>query len=108
MLVCMANTLYSLGTCGILYHVTNSFLALLDCVSRAIAVTQASFVVVHRPSIKCFFSEPVKQINAKFCRKVAVHHISRPCFLLFKNFGFLDFNELFLIFYNMEPYGSAN
>ncbi len=60
------------------------FLALLDCVSRANAVARASVVhpSVRRPSVKRVFSETVKQINAKFCGKVAIHHISRP-FLLF-------------------------
>ncbi len=56
-----------------------AFLALLDCVSV-------------RPSVKRAFSETFKQINAKFCGKVAIHHISRPFFSVFKHFGFLNFN----------------
>ncbi len=56
------------------------FLALLDCVSRANAVARAS---IRRPSVKCVFSETVKQINTKFCGKVAIHHISRLFFPLF-------------------------
>ncbi len=88
------------------YALCKVFLALLDCVSRANAVAQAS--VVRRSSVKCVFSETVKQINAKFCGKVAIHHISRPFFSVFKNFEFLNFNELFFIFVNMAPYGSEN
>ncbi len=34
--------------------------------------------IVRRPSVKRVFSETVEQINAKFCGKVAIHHISRP------------------------------
>ncbi len=60
---------------------SGSFLALLDCVSRAIAVARAS-------SVKRIFSETVKQINAKFCGKVAVQHISR---LFFPFLKILDF-----------------
>ncbi len=43
-----------------------------------------------RPSsAKCVFSETVKQqINAKFCGKVAIHHISRRLFSLLKNLDF--------------------
>ncbi len=66
------------------------FLALLDCVSRAIAVAWASVVRRRRrpSSVKRVFSETVKQINARFCGKVAIHHMSRPFFLFFK---ILDF-----------------
>ena len=46
-----------------------SFLALLDCVSTANAVARAS--------VKRIYSATVKQINAKFCGKVAIRHISR-------------------------------
>ncbi len=65
-------------------------LALLDCVSRANAVARASVVrpSVVRPSVKRVFSETVKQINAKICGKVAIHHISRPFFPFLK---ILDF-----------------
>ncbi len=67
------------------------FLALLDCVSRANAVARASIVrpSVRRPSVKPVFSETVKQINAKFCGKVAIHHISRPFFPFLKILDFL-------------------
>ncbi len=61
------------------------FLALLDCVSRANAVARAS---VRPSSVKRVFSETVKQINAKFCEKVAIRHISRPFFPFLK---ILDF-----------------
>ena len=57
-----------------------NLLALLDCVSRANAVARES--VVRCPSVKRIFSETVKQINAKFCGKVATHHISRPVLAL--------------------------
>ncbi len=62
------------------------FLALLDCVSRANAVAQVS--VVRPSSVKRVFSETIQQINAKFCGKVAIHHISRPFFPFLK---ILDF-----------------
>ncbi len=39
-------------------------------------MAQAS--VIRRPAVKRVFSETVKQINAKFCGKVTIHHISRP------------------------------
>ncbi len=58
-----------------------AFLALLDCVSRANAVARASVV-------KRVFSETVKRINAKFCGKVAIRHISRTFFPFLK---ILDF-----------------
>ncbi len=67
-------------------------------------------VVVHPsilPSIKRVFSETIKRINANFYRKVAVHPISRPFSPFFKILEF-EFNELFFIFVNMEPYGSEN
>ncbi len=70
-----------LGTSGLF----QAFLSLLDCVSRANAVAQASVILrpsVVRPSIKRLLSETVKQINAKFCGKVATHHISRPVLAL--------------------------
>ncbi len=35
-----------------------------------------------RPSGKSVSSETVKHINATFCGKVAIHHISRPCLAL--------------------------
>ena len=57
-----------------------TFLALLDCVSRANAVARAS--------VKRVFSETVKQINVKFCGKVAIHRISRQLFPFLK---ILDF-----------------
>ncbi len=63
------------------------FLALLDCVSRANAVAQAS-VLRRLASIKRVFSETVNQITVKFCGKVAVLHTSRRFFLFFK---ILDF-----------------
>ena len=62
------------------------FLALLDCVTRANAVAWAS--VVRPSSVKRVFSETVKEINAKFCGKVIIHHISRPFFAFLK---ILDF-----------------
>ncbi len=40
-------------------------------------MVQAS-VVSPSSSVKRVFSETVKRINAKFCGKVAIHHISRP------------------------------
>ncbi len=45
---------------------------------------------VRRPSssVKRVFSEAVQQINAKFCGKVAIHHISRPFFPFLKNLDF--------------------
>ncbi len=66
-------------------HTYISFLALLDCVSRANAVARGAVV---RPSVKRVFSETVKQIDAKFCGKVAIHHISRPFFPFFKILNF--------------------
>ena len=39
-------------------------------------------------SIKRVFSETIKRINARFCEKVTIHHISRPFFLRFSKFGF--------------------
>ena len=68
-----------------------SLLALLDCASRANAVAQTS--VIGRPSVrpssvKRVVSETFKQINAKYCGKVAIHPISRPFFPFFK---ILDF-----------------
>ncbi len=57
-------------------------------------VMQASVVrpsVVCRPSVKLIFSEPVKQINAKFSGKVPFHHISRPFFFLFSKFRIFYF-----------------
>ncbi len=50
------------------------------------------------PSSACktHFSETIKQINAIFCGKIAVHHIS--IFSIFKNFGFLNFNNFFFFF----------
>ncbi len=59
------------------------FLALLDCVSRAIAVARASVVRRRRPS-----SVRKTRFNANFCGKVALHHISRPFFPFLK---ILDF-----------------
>ncbi len=51
-------------------------LALLDCVNRA-----CRGAGVRYPSVKHVFSETVKEINAKFCGKVAIHIISRNIFL---------------------------
>ncbi len=66
------------------------FLALLDCVTRANAMVQASIVrslsvsppsmtFVHPPSVKHAFSETLIWVNAKFCGQVGIDHISR-CF----------------------------
>ncbi len=51
-----------------------------------------------RPSIKPIFSEPVKQINAKFGRKVPFHHISRPVFSVFKILHLWFFTLFFFSF----------
>ncbi len=74
----------------IVYFLAHSLLALLDSVSRANAVARASVrpSSVVRPSVKRVVSETVKQINAKFCGKVSIHHISRPFFPFLK---ILDF-----------------
>ena len=72
------------------------FLALLDCVSRAIDVARASVVRKMR------FSETVKGINAKSHGKVAIHHISR---WFFKNFGFFNFNDFFSFSLTWNPMG---
>ncbi len=48
---------------------------------------------VRRPSVKLIFSEPVKQINAKFGGKVPFHHISRPFFFVSQNFAIFIFYE---------------
>ncbi len=74
------------------------FLALLDCVSRGIAMAQAS---VRPSSVKCVFSETMEGINAKSCGKAAMHHISRP--FVFKNFGFFNFNDFFSFSLTWDP-----
>ena len=52
---------------------------------------------VVRPSVNPFFSETVKQINAKFDGKVPFHHISRLFFFFFQNFAFLIFYDFFSV-----------
>ncbi len=47
--------------------------------------------IVRRPSVKLMFSEPIKQINAKFGGKVPFHHISRPFFFCFSKFRIFYF-----------------
>ncbi len=54
--------------------------------------------VVRPSSVKPVFSEPVKQINAKFGGKVPFHHISRPLFCSFSKFVIFDFFYDFLSF----------
>ena len=78
------------------------FLALLDCVSRAIAVAPSS---VRPSSIKRVFSETVKGINAKSCGKVAIHHISRPFFPILKILDFLILTIFFLFSLTWNPMG---
>ena len=77
------------------------FLALLDFVSRATVVAQASVV---RPSVNSGFSETVAWIQAKFCGKLPIRHISGlSFFFLFSKV--LNF-YVFFFFVNMGPYGS--
>ncbi len=63
------------------------------------------------------FWETAKQINAKFCGKVAtistkrfqrILHFFLFLFFFFFKFGFLNFSELFFIFVNIGPHGSEN
>ena len=51
---------------------------------------------------KHVFSETVKHILRKFCRKLSVHYISKPFF--FQNL--LYFYDFVFFFINMGPYGS--
>ncbi len=55
------------------------FSPLPDCVSKA---TMYSGSGVRRPKTEGLgvFSETIKRINAKFCGKVPIDHISRPFF----------------------------
>ncbi len=59
-----------------------SFLALLCATAEQSYCRHAGVrhpsSVVRRPSVKPVFSEPFKQINAKFGEKMPIHHISRP------------------------------
>ncbi len=74
-----------------------SFLALLDFVSRATVVAQAS--VVH-PSVNSGLSESATWIQAKFCGKLPTCHISRPfCFSFFFIFSskFSNFYDFFCL-----------
>ena len=88
-------------------------LALLDCVSRANAVSRAPdscrpllSVVVRKT--RCF-SETIRRITAKFSGKVAIRHISRPFFFrFFKILDFLILTIFFFVFVNMGPCGSEN
>ncbi len=43
----------------------------------------------HHPSVNCAISETTKRINAKFCGKVAIHHMSTQLFPFFKIWNFL-------------------
>ncbi len=67
-------------------------LALLDFVSRATVMAQASGV---RPSVNSSFSETAAWIPTKFYGKLPIHHISRPFFCFFQNFTFSNFYEFF-------------
>ncbi len=51
--------------------------------------------VVRRPPVKLIFSEPIKQIDAKFGGKVPFRHISKKIFLFFKILNFLFFMDSF-------------
>ena len=66
-----------------------------------------SSVVCLQLYVKLIFSEIVKQINAKFCGKVATRHISRA-FFSFQKFEFFNCNDFFFVFFNLGPYGSEN
>ena len=77
-------------------------LSLLDSVSRATVVAQAS--IVHPLSISSGFSETDAWIQAKFCGKLPICHISRHFFSVFKSFDFQNF-MIFFCFVNMGPYG---
>ncbi len=64
--------------------------------------------VVDPSSVHPVFSETVKRINAKFNRKLPVHHTPRPfCCFDFYKFYFFKFIFLWyvLVFTNMGPYG---
>ncbi len=87
---------------------STSFLALLDFVSRATVMAQAS--VVRRPS-------SVRKL--KFLRNrcldpdqilwEATYPPSLQTFLFFfQNFQFSNFYDFFFVFVNMGPYGSTN
>ncbi len=80
------------------------FLALLDFVSRATVMAQASV----RPSVNSSFSETAAWIQAKFYGKLPIHHISRPIFVcFFKIFIFKIFMIFFFIFINIwDPMGA--
>ena len=67
---------------------------------------------VRPPIRKTSFSEPVKQINAKFGGEVPFHHISRPFFFFFFPkfscifyFIYFFFTIFFFVFVNMGLYG---
>ncbi len=47
------------------------------------------------PSVKLIFSEPVKQINAKFGGQIPFHGISPDHFFILQNFAFFIFYEFF-------------
>ncbi len=66
-----------------------------------------SVVCSPSPAKPVFFSELVKQINAKFGGKVPFHYISRPFFFCFcfSKYCIFDFLWLFFRFVNMGPYG---
>ncbi len=72
-----------------------TFLALLDFVSRATVMAQAS--VVH-PSVNSSFSETAAWVQTKFYGKLPIHHISRPFFSFFKIFNF----QIFTIFFRFR------
>ncbi len=94
------------------------FLALLDFVSRATVMAQASVVrpSVRRPSVNSSFSETAAWIQTKFYGQLPIHHISRPFFFVFcffkifnfQIFAFLIFYDFFFVFINMGLYGRKN
>ncbi len=69
------------------------FLALLDFVSRATVMAQASVIC---PFVNSGFSETAAWIQTKFCGQLHIHYISRPCFSFRKIFNFHIFSSAWL------------
>ncbi len=66
-------------------------LALLDCVRRpnVIALASVVIVVVIRPSVRCIFSQTVKQLMLKFGVTVAIYHNPQAMFFKILEFWIL-------------------
>ena len=67
-------------------------------VIKICTLTYLSIIVRPSSSIKRVFLETVKQINDKFCAKVAIHHISRP-FFPFLQILIFEFKRFFFRFH---------